>query len=86
MGSRHCYRKQYYISVAWRNAGRFFGRHAFGQLQKKMKKYGLINDNVKFLTYSALGKLDDEKHTYKTRRKNLKKVFGFSSLCIFHRE
>lgn len=36
-------------------------KYIFEQLQKKMKKYELTSDNVKFLTYSALGKLDDEK-------------------------
>lgn len=36
-------------------------KYIFEQLQKKMKKYGLLSSNVKFLTYSALGKLDDEK-------------------------
>lgn len=33
----------------------------FEQLQKKIEKYELSINNVKFLTYSALGKLDDEK-------------------------
>lgn len=36
-------------------------KYIFGQLQKKMKKYGLSNEHVKFLTYSALGKIDEEK-------------------------
>lgn len=36
-------------------------KYIFEQLQKKMEKYGLSSSNVKFLTYSALGKLDDEK-------------------------
>lgn len=36
-------------------------KYIFEQLQKKMKIYGLPSCNVKFLTYSALGKLDDEK-------------------------
>lgn len=36
-------------------------KYIFEQLQKKMDKYGLRKDNVKFLTYSALGKLNDEK-------------------------
>lgn len=36
-------------------------KYIFQQLQKKMDKYGLRKDNVKFLTYSALGKLNDEK-------------------------
>lgn len=26
-----------------------------------MKKYGITSDNVKFITYTALGKLNDEK-------------------------
>ncbi len=33
----------------------------FEQLQKKIEKYEPSINNVKFLTYSALGKLDDEK-------------------------
>lgn len=36
-------------------------KYIFEQLQKKIDKYGLPNDNVKFLAYSALGKLDNEK-------------------------
>lgn len=36
-------------------------KYIFEQLQKKMKKYELSNEHVKFLTYSALGKIDDEK-------------------------
>lgn len=36
-------------------------KYIFDQLQKKMEKYELLSDNVKFLTYSALGKADDEK-------------------------
>ena len=36
-------------------------KYIFEQLQKKMKKYKLASENVKFLTYSALGKLNDEK-------------------------
>lgn len=36
-------------------------KYIFEQLQKKMDKYGLRKDNVKFLTYSALGKLNNEK-------------------------
>lgn len=36
-------------------------KYIFEQLQKKMKKYELSSDNIKFLTYSALGKLDNEK-------------------------
>lgn len=36
-------------------------KYIFQQLQKKMDKYGLRKDNVKFLTYSALGKLNNEK-------------------------
>lgn len=36
-------------------------KYILQQLQKKMDKYGLRKDNVKFLTYSALGKLNDEK-------------------------
>lgn len=36
-------------------------KYIFEQLQKKMEKYELPSDNVKFLTYSALGKLNDEK-------------------------
>lgn len=36
-------------------------KYIFEQLQKKMKKYGLASDHVKFLTYSALGKMNDEK-------------------------
>lgn len=35
-------------------------KYIFEQLQKKMEKYELPSDNVKFLTYSALGKLNDE--------------------------
>lgn len=36
-------------------------KYIFKQLKEKMDKYGLLSDNVKFITYSALGKLDDEK-------------------------
>lgn len=36
-------------------------KYIFEQLQKKMDKYGLPKENVKFLTYTALGKLNDEK-------------------------
>ena len=36
-------------------------KYIFEQLEKKMKKYELSSSNVKFLTYSALGKLDNEK-------------------------
>ncbi len=36
-------------------------KYIFNQLREKMEKYGLSIDNVKFITYSALGKLDDEK-------------------------
>ena len=36
-------------------------KYIFDQLQKKMDKYGRRKDNVKFLTYSALGKLNNEK-------------------------
>lgn len=36
-------------------------KYIFEQLQKKMDKYELTSDNIKFLTYSALGKLDDNK-------------------------
>lgn len=36
-------------------------KYIFEQLQKKMNKYGLVSNHVKFLTYSALGKLNDEK-------------------------
>lgn len=36
-------------------------KYIFEQLQKKMKKYGLPVEKVKFVTYSALGKLDEEK-------------------------
>lgn len=36
-------------------------KYIFQQLQKKIDKYGLPKDNVKFHTYSALGKLNDEK-------------------------
>lgn len=36
-------------------------KYIFDQLQKKIDKYGLPKENVKFLTYSALGKLNDEK-------------------------
>lgn len=36
-------------------------KYIFEQLQKKMQKYGLSSDNIKFLTYSALGKLDEIK-------------------------
>ena len=35
-------------------------KYIFEQLQKKIDKYGLPKDNIKFLTYSALGKLDNE--------------------------
>lgn len=34
-------------------------KYIFEQLQKKIEKYGLSSSNVKFLTYSALGKLDN---------------------------
>lgn len=36
-------------------------KYIFEQLHKKMKKYGLPVEKVKFVTYSALGKLDEEK-------------------------
>lgn len=36
-------------------------KYIFGQLQNKMKKYGITSDSVEFITYSALGKLNDEK-------------------------
>ena len=36
-------------------------KYIFEQLQKKMDKYGLRKDNVKFLTYSALGRMNNEK-------------------------
>lgn len=36
-------------------------KYIFEQLQKKMDKYELTSGNIKFLTYSALGKLDDNK-------------------------
>lgn len=36
-------------------------KYIFEQLQKKMDKYELRKDNVKFLTYSALGKMNNEK-------------------------
>lgn len=36
-------------------------KYIFNQLREKMEKYGLSIENVKFITYSALGKLDDEK-------------------------
>lgn len=36
-------------------------KYIFEQLQKKMKKYELLGENVRFLTYSALGKLNYEK-------------------------
>ena len=36
-------------------------KYIFNQLREKIQKYGLLIDNVKFITYSALGKLDDEK-------------------------
>lgn len=36
-------------------------KYILEQLQKKIKKYGLSNEHVKFLTYSALGNIDDEK-------------------------
>lgn len=36
-------------------------KYIFEQLQKKMKKYGLSSSNIKFCTYSALGKMNDEK-------------------------
>lgn len=36
-------------------------KYIFNQLKEKMDKYGLLGDNVKFITYSALGKMDDEK-------------------------
>jgi len=36
-------------------------KYIFQQLQNKIDKYGLRKQNIKFLTYSALGKLNDEK-------------------------
>lgn len=36
-------------------------KYIFNQLQKKMNKYELPVEKVKFVTYSALGKLDEEK-------------------------
>lgn len=36
-------------------------KYILNQLIEKMDKYGLLGNNVKFLTYSALGKIDDEK-------------------------
>ena len=36
-------------------------KYIFEQLQKKMNKYGLVGNHVKFLTYSALGKMNAEK-------------------------
>lgn len=36
-------------------------RYIFDQLKEKMDKYGLPKDKVKFITYSALGKMDCEK-------------------------
>lgn len=36
-------------------------KYIFEQLQKKMDKYELPCDKIKFITYSALGKADDEK-------------------------
>ena len=35
-------------------------KYIFDQLQKKMKNYELPNNHIKFLTYSMLGKLDDD--------------------------
>lgn len=36
-------------------------RYIFDQLKRKMDRYGLLSDNVRFITYSALGKMDDDK-------------------------
>lgn len=36
-------------------------KYIFSQLKEKMKKYEISMDNVKFITYSALGKLNNEK-------------------------
>ena len=36
-------------------------KYIFEQLQKKMNKYGLVGNHVKFLTYSSLGKMNAEK-------------------------
>lgn len=36
-------------------------RYIFDQLKEKMDKYGLPKDKMKFITYSALGKMDCEK-------------------------
>ena len=36
-------------------------KYIFEQLQKKMDKYGLRKQNIKFLTYSTLGRMNDEK-------------------------
>ena len=36
-------------------------KYIFEQLRKKMDKYELTSGNIKFLTYSALGKINDEK-------------------------
>lgn len=36
-------------------------KYIFEQLQKKMNKYELVGNHVKFLTYSALGKMNNEK-------------------------
>lgn len=36
-------------------------KYIFEQFQKKMNKYGLVSNHVKFLTYSALGRMNDEK-------------------------
>lgn len=36
-------------------------KYIFEQLQKKIKKYGLSSSNIIFCTYSALGKMNDEK-------------------------
>lgn len=36
-------------------------KYIFDQLQDKMRKYGLLSNKVKFITYSALGKMDNNK-------------------------
>lgn len=36
-------------------------KYIFQQLKKKMDKYGMSKQNIKFLTYSALGRMNDEK-------------------------
>lgn len=36
-------------------------KYIFDQLQDKMRKYGLLSNKVKFITYSALGKMDKDK-------------------------